>query len=112
MQDLPIILLMIASLSGPAALAAEAKVDITSPENFAKLDAGIQNKIDYDVTLGGKGDHIHVYVDGKQTALLRKMKGSFLLDPLTQDKHEICIKIVNKNHTPIGVERCVKVVAQ
>jgi hypothetical protein len=23
--------------------------------------------------------------------------------------HQICIKIVNKNHTPIGVERCIKV---
>lgn len=112
MQDLPIILLMLTSLSGPAALAAEAKIDITSPANDSRLEAKAQNKIVYDVTLNGKGDHIHVYVDGKQTALLRQMKGSHNLDPLTQGKHEICIKMVDKNHTPVGVERCVKVVAE
>lgn len=112
MQDLPALLLILASLSGPAAHAAEAKIDIISPENFAKLDAKAQSKIDYDITLGGQGDHAHVYVDGKQTALLHQMKGSFMLGPLTQDKHEVCIKMVNKNHTPIGVERCIKVIAQ
>src|SRR3972149_5562759 len=75
MQDLPMLLLMLASLSGPAAMATEAKVDITLPADGAKLDAKAQNKIVYDVTLGGEGDHIHVYVDGKQVALLRQMKG-------------------------------------
>lgn len=112
MQDLPILLLMLASLSGPVALAAESKINIASPANDAKLDAKAQNKIAYEFTLNGQGDHAHVYVDGKQTALLRQMKGSHNLDPLTQGKHEICLKIVDKNHTPVGVERCVKVVAE
>ena len=112
MQDLPMLLLMLASLSGPAAMATEAKVDITLPADGAKLDAKAQNKIVYDVTLGGEGDHIHVYVDGKQVALLRQMKGSHNLEPLAHGSREICIKMVNKNHTPIGVERCVKVMAE
>lgn len=112
MQDLPILLLMLSSLAGPVALAAEAKINITSPANDARLDAKAQNKIIYDAILNGQGDHIHVYVDGKQTALLRQIKGSHSLDLLTQGKHEICVKIVDRNHTPIGVERCIKVVAE
>lgn len=112
MQDLPMLLLMLASLTGPAAMATEAKVDITSPVDGSMVEAKAQNKLVYDVTLGGSGDHIHVYVDDKQVALLRKMKGSYNLDPLTHGSREICIKMVNKNHTPIGVERCVKVMAE
>jgi hypothetical protein len=48
-------------------------------------------------------------VDGKEAALLRQMKGSYTMETLSMGNHEICIKIVNKNHTPIGVERCIKV---
>src|SRR3989338_8105897 len=42
----------------------------------------------------------------------RQKKGSSTLDPLMPGMHEICAKMVNKNHTPIGVERCIKVTAE
>ncbi|TAJ80984.1 MAG: hypothetical protein EPO42_03380 [Gallionellaceae bacterium] len=112
MRNLSMLLLILASIAAPLAVAAESKIDISSPVEGARLDTRAQNKLDYSVTLGGDGDHIHVYVDGKQVALLRQMKGSYTLESLAQGNHEICIKIVNKNHTPIGVERCVKVTAQ
>lgn len=112
MRNLSMLVLIFASIAAPLAAAAESKVDISSPVEGAKLDTKLQNKLDYNVTLGGDGDHIHVYVDGNQVALLRQMKGSYTLESLAQGNHEICIKIVNKNHTPIGVERCVKVTAQ
>ena len=112
MRNLSILLIILASLAALPALAAEAKIDISSPVEGAKLDAKAQNKLDYDVTLGDGGDHIHVYVDGKQVALLRRMKGSYTLDPMAKGTHEICIKMVNKNHTPIGVNRCIKATAE
>jgi hypothetical protein len=51
-------------------------------------------------------------VDGNEAGLLREMKGSFTMETLAPGNHELCLKIVNKNHTPIGVEKCVKVKAE
>lgn len=84
-------------------------VTIISPADNAKLDALADNRISYDVTPGPRGDHTHLYVDGKEVAVLRQLKGSYTLSSLSPGAHELCIKVVNKNHTPIGVEKCVKV---
>ncbi|MDO8463706.1 MAG: hypothetical protein Q7S46_00410 [Gallionella sp.] len=112
MRNLSMLVLILTSLTTSLALAAEAKIDITSPADGSKLDAKAQSKFAYEVTMGGESDHAHLYVDGKQVALLRQMKGNHTLDPLARGMHEICAKIVNKNHTPIGVERCIKVTAE
>ncbi|OFZ67239.1 MAG: hypothetical protein A2V79_12485 [Betaproteobacteria bacterium RBG_16_56_24] len=112
MRNLSMLALVLTGLAAPLAVAAESKVEISSPKDGARLDAMEQNKLVYNITPGGAGDHMHVYVDGKETALLRQMKGSHTLETLAPGKHEICIKIVNKNHTPIGVERCIKVTAE
>src|SRR3972149_11867853 len=112
MRNLSMLVLILTSFAAPPATAAEPKIDIVSPVDGAKLDVMEQNKLDYSITPGGGGDHIHLYVDGKEAALLRQMKGSYTLESLAPGNHEICIKIVNKNHTPIGVERCIKVTAE
>jgi hypothetical protein len=109
MRNLSILFFVIASIAAPLAMAAESKIEIISPADGAKLDAMEQSKMEYNVTLGKGADHIHVYVDGKEEALLRQMKGSYTMATLSPGNHEICIKLVNKNHTPIGVERCIKV---
>ena len=96
-----------------AASSAEApagpKVVISAPAAGAQLEAKAQIKLDYDIVLDGEGDHAHVYVDDRRIAMLRQMKGSYLIFPLDPGSREICIKIVNSNHTPIGVARCIKV---
>lgn len=112
MRNLSMLVFILTSLSASLAIAAEAKIDITSPADGSRLEANAQSKLDYQVTLGGGADHAHLYVDGKETGLLRQMKGSYTLDPMTRGMHEICAKLVNKNHTPIGVERCIKVTAE
>lgn len=109
MRNLSMLVLVLTSIAAPLATAAESKIEISSPADGAKLDAMEQNKLDYNITLGSGADHIHVYVDDKETALLRQMQGSYTMETLSPGNHEICIKIVNKNHTPIGVERCIKV---
>ena len=87
----------------------DASVTISSPANGAKLSQAAQIKINYEVMPGPKGDHTHLYVDEKQAAVLRQLKGSHMLEALAPGKHEICIRIVNKGHTPVGVQQCIKV---
>ena len=95
-----------------AASAQEASVTILSPADGAKLNAMSQNKVTYEVMPGPKGDHTHLYVDGKEAAVLRQLKGSHTLETLAAGNRDICIKVVNKGHTPIGVEKCVKVMVE
>ena len=92
-----------------AEVPAGSKVDISTPADGARIDAKAQIKLDYDITLGGEGDHAHLYVDERRIAMLRQMKGSYMIFPLDPGIREICIKVVNGNHTPIGADRCVKV---
>lgn len=109
MRNISMLTLVLASFATPVAMAAGSTIDISSPVEGAKLDAMEQNKIIYNITLAGAGDHAHAYVDGKEVALLREMKGIYTMETLAPGGHEICIKVVNKNHTPIGVDRCIKV---
>lgn len=92
-----------------AASAQDGAVKIVAPADGAKLDSMASNKIAYEVVPGPKGDHTHLYVDGKEVAVLRQLTGSYPLETLLPGKHELCIKVVNKAHTPIGVEKCIKV---
>lgn len=92
-------------------IAQSANVKITSPADGAKLDAKAQSKVVYEVTPGPKGDHVHLYVDGNEAAILRQLKGSYELEALSSGQHDICVKVVDKGHTPIGVEQCVRVTA-
>jgi hypothetical protein len=103
--------LFLALLIGNA-LAAEASVTIVSPAGGATLDVMAQNKIQYTVEPGPHGDHVHLYIDGEETAVLRQLKGSYTLESLPPGAHQLCIKVVNKNHTPIGVESCIDVTVQ
>ena len=98
-------------LAAPA-FAQDAMVTISSPAEGARLAATAPVEIVFDVTPGPGGDHTHLYVDGKEEAVLRQLKGSHKLGPLAAGMHELCIKVVNKNHTPIGVDKCVKVEVQ
>lgn len=91
------------------ALAAEGSVVISSPKNGVTLDAMSENAITYAIVPGPRGDHSHLYVDGEEVGILRKLKGSYTLPTLAPGERTLCIKVVNKNHTPIGIEQCIKV---
>ncbi len=88
---------------------AQGGVKIQSPANGATLDALDENRLVYEVEPGPRGDHVHVYVDNKEVGILRKLKGSYLLESMAAGKRNICVKVVNKAHVPIGVEQCVQV---
>lgn len=89
--------------------AEEEKVTIMSPVDGAMLAGAGPHQLQYDVASVQNGDHVHVYVDGKEMGVLRVLKGSYQLEGMAPGERNICIKVVNKAHTPIGVEDCVKV---
>lgn len=92
-----------------AVFAAEGAVSILSPQDGAHLDAMAENGISYKVEPGPRGDHVHLYVDGREVAILRRMQDSYPLPTLDAGEHDLCIKVVNRGHTPIGLEQCVRV---
>lgn len=91
------------------AFAEDGSVKILAPLAGAKLDAMADHRIAYEVVPGPRGDHTHLYVDGREVAVLRELKGSRPLETLAPGTRELCIKVVNKAHVPIGIEQCVKV---
>ncbi|MFN3750887.1 MAG: hypothetical protein ACK4SR_05910 [Thiobacillus sp.] len=99
-----------AVLAFPTASLGQGKVTITSPAAGATLDAMDENKLVYEVDPGPRGDHVHVYVDNKEVGILRRLKGSYTLETLSPGKRNLCVKVVNKAHVPIGIEQCVQVV--
>jgi hypothetical protein len=97
------------TLLSPFVAAGEPYAKITYPHDGDKLGATSRKQIDYEVDPGPRGDHIHLYVDNKEAAILRKLAGSHTLESMAPGPHTLCIKVVNKAHVPIGVEQCVKV---
>ena len=96
-------------LAVPLTAIAQGKVLITSPADGATLDAMNDIRVAYEVDPGPRGDHAHLYVDNKEVAILRKLKGDYLLDTLSSGKRSLCVKIVNKAHVPIGLGQCIQV---
>lgn len=97
--------------AGTPAFAEDGKgsVTIISPKEGAVLSSAEDIIIEYEMTPGPKGDHVHFYVDGGSAGLLRKNKGSFNVAKLKPGKHALTVKIVSAGHTPIGVETSVNV---
>ena len=96
-------------LAIPSTSLGQGKVTISSPAEGATLDALDENRLVYEVDPGPRGDHVHVYIDNKEVGILRKLTGSYLLETPSPGKRNICVKVVNKAHVPVGIEQCVQV---
>jgi len=92
--------------------AAEGYVKITAPADGTRVERMNPTTLVYEVSPGPRGDHVHVYVDGDEVAILRKLMGSHALERLAAGQHTVCIKVVNRAHVPIGVEQCIKVTVE
>jgi hypothetical protein len=97
------------ALATPLPGFAQGQVRITAPADGATVDLLDSPRLAYEVDPGPRGDHVHLYVDDKEVAILRKLKGDYSLDALAAGKRNVCVKVVNKAHVPIGVEQCVRV---
>ncbi len=92
------------------AMAEEPSVKISAPADGAKVGT-MAIAVAYEVVPGPKGDHVHLYIDDNEAKVLRQLKGTYTIDSLKAGPHNVCIKVVDKSHTPIGVEKCIKVTA-
>lgn len=99
-------------LVSSAAFAADGSVTITSPADGAMISAGAKTKLVYEAVAGPGGDHLHLNVDGKRMDVLRQLKGSAEVDPLSPGKHQICLVINTKAHVPVSAEKCITVTAK
>ncbi len=91
--------------------AADGSITITSPADGATIKAGTKTELVYEINPGPSGDHFHIYVNGKED-VVRGLKGSYTLPKLAAGKHTITIKVVNKGHTPVGIEKTITVTAE
>ena len=90
---------------------ADPNLKMISPVDGSKLKAGEPVDVIYEIKPNEGGDHSHIYVNGKEAGVLRKLKSTFRLDPLPPGTHALCMKVVNKGHASIGQETCIKVTA-
>lgn len=88
-----------------------AGIMIVSPTNGARIKAGVESKLAYEVTPGKGGDHFHVWVDEAKGPSIRETKGVYTLPRLSPGDHVISIKVVAKDHSPTGPMRSIKVTA-
>ncbi|MGQ0591983.1 MAG: hypothetical protein ACT4QB_04825, partial [Gammaproteobacteria bacterium] len=69
------ILVTSALITQAAYTANEGSVEIKAPVDGATLRSKEEARLVYEVIRGRKGDHVHVYVDGEETATLHRPKG-------------------------------------
>ena len=93
------------------AFAGGGSVTIKSPSDGAKLKVAAENKVDYEIDPGHNGDHFHIYINGKED-VVRSLKGSYVLSGLKTGENTITLKVVDKGHTPIGIEKTIKVTGE
>ena len=96
----------------PAARAADASDTISSPQDRAQIRPKTEVNFTYEIVLGPNGNHAQLYVDNGEPVILRALKGSHSVGTLAPGKHQICLKEVNKAHTPTGSQACVNVSAE
>ena len=93
---------------------AKGSITITSPVNEVVLsDEG--NKLEFNVHLSPKGNHVHVYIDDQAPIVFRDVSHcpcSIDLPKLSSGKHTIVIKEATSSHALTGTQASVTVTAK
>ncbi len=105
----------LAALANPVFAAGSAgmgSVSILSPGNGAVLQSGMDNKLEFNVSLSPGGNHLHIYVD-EQSPIIDRDVGhcpcSIVLPQLLPGKHTIVVKEATSGHALTGVQSSVMV---
>lgn len=88
---------------------ADPNVKFITPADGDIINAGESVVVKYSIKPNPGGDHSHIYVNNKETGVLRRRKGKTTIDPLPPGEHSLCLKVVNKGHASIGQGTCIKV---
>ena len=103
--------LAMALLLLPQFALAAGSIDILSPRDGAVLHSGTGNKLEYNVTLGPDGNHLHVYVDNQDPIVDREVSHcpcSIDLPELAPGSHVISVKEATASHVLTGLQSSVK----
>ena len=95
-----------------AACAQTGSVKMVSPTEGAMLESHRPVEVAFEVVQGTMVDHIHLYVDGRQSAIIREAMGTHMVRALPTGSHELCVKAVTKAHVLTGMEDCRKVMVK
>ncbi len=96
----------VASPNGPVVLAEAAPdgvVKINSPEDGAVLK-GNSVVVSFEIKdKGSRGDHVHLFLDGRLVKPLRGVKGEYTIKGLTKGEHNIEIRLSTKSHHVLDI---------
>ncbi|HEY1268101.1 MAG TPA: hypothetical protein VGH16_12675 [Candidatus Binatia bacterium] len=73
-----------------------ASVKIVTPKNGQEFK-GDQIPLEFKLTKGKRGDHVHAYVDGELMGMFSGEKGT--LTGIKPGKHELELRVVTTDHT-------------
>ncbi|MEK6657446.1 MAG: hypothetical protein AABY58_08405 [Nitrospirota bacterium] len=92
-------------------IAAEAtSVKITKCE-YDEVEGAIT--LEYNFVKGPKGDHVHLWIDGKEKKPIKQPKGYKLTGVnLSKGEHKIELRVNDASHTEIGVKDTYKLVVK
>ncbi|MEK6678859.1 MAG: hypothetical protein AABY39_05525 [Nitrospirota bacterium] len=69
--------------------------------------------IEYDFVKSPKGDHVHLWIDGKEKKPVKQPKGYKLIGAnLSKGEHKIELRVNDASHTEIGVNDTYKLVVK
>lgn len=88
---------------------ADPDVIFITPKDGAVIKQGESIPVQYSIKPWPRGDHSHIYIDHKESGILRHKKATFPINPLPVGEHSLCLKVVNKAHAPIGQETCISI---
>ena len=88
-----------------------ASINILSPSDNTRLDAGEEYPLAYEVTVGKGGDHFHVWVDDNEGPGLYEKKGTYTLPSMRAGGHIVSIQIVDKSHVGTGPKKSIRLIA-
>lgn len=87
-------------------------IKILSPADRAQINADQEYPLTYEVALGPGGSHFHVWVDDKRGPGVRNVTGTYILPGLSPGEHVITLRIVDKEHSPTGIEKSIRLTAK
>lgn len=91
---------------------APAEVKIVAPQDGATVPADKPVTIRYEANLSPRGDHLHVIVDGGEPAVIKRIKGTYTIGPLSAGEHTVLVTEVTREHMPTGNDASIRITAK
>ncbi|MEK6680874.1 MAG: hypothetical protein AABY79_02795 [Nitrospirota bacterium] len=90
--------------------AEETSIKITKCEYDEKGESLL---VEYNFVKGPKGDHVHLWIDGKEKKTIKQPRGYKLTGiKLSKGEHKVELRINDASHTYIGVNDTYKLVVK